>query len=96
EHLLNEANRTLKHRLMEGYQLQMNPAGAEDHQQHQHHMAYGVHHHQSPHQPPGNGAFFHPLDCEPTLQIGYQHDPGSVVTAAGPSSATNFMPGWLP
>ncbi|CAI0561037.1 unnamed protein product [Linum tenue] len=62
EHLLNEANKTLKQRLMEGYQisntLQLNP-GPEDYGRHQAH-----------HQPQGDG-FFHPLDCEPTLQIGY-------------------------
>ncbi|CAI0561039.1 unnamed protein product [Linum tenue] len=48
--------------LMEGYQisntLQLNP-GPEDYGRHQAH-----------HQPQGDG-FFHPLDCEPTLQIGY-------------------------
>ncbi|KAG9155494.1 hypothetical protein Leryth_009922 [Lithospermum erythrorhizon] len=29
---------------------------------------------------PQGDAFFHPLDCEPTLQIGYQH--GSCVWTA--------------
>ncbi|KAE8687378.1 Agamous-like MADS-box protein AGL9-like protein [Hibiscus syriacus] len=63
---------------VEGYQvnpLQLNPNAAED-------VGYGrqpVHH-----QPRHGDAFFHPLDCEPTLQIGYQHDPMSVVTATGP------------
>lgn len=81
EHLLNEANRTLKQRLVEGYQLnslQLNPS-AED-------VAYGRQMH------PQGDAFFHPLDCEPTLQIGYQTDPISV---AGPS-VSNYMGGWLP
>ncbi|OMO60528.1 Transcription factor, K-box [Corchorus capsularis] len=84
EHLLNEANKTLKQRLVEGYQvnpLQLNP-NAED-------VGYGR---QPPHQPQGDG-FFHPLECEPTLQIGYQPDPISVVTA-GPS-VNNYMTGWL-
>ena len=48
--------------LVEGYQvnsLQLNP-NAED-------VGYGR---QPAHQPQGDG-FFHPLECEPTLQIGY-------------------------
>ncbi|EOX99779.1 PREDICTED: agamous-like MADS-box protein AGL9 homolog isoform X1 [Theobroma cacao] len=100
EHLLNEANKTLKQRagalqLVEGYQvnsLQLNP-NAED-------VGYG----RQPAQPQGDG-FFHPLECEPTLQIGennnlpyhcdrYQPDPISVVNA-GPS-VNNYMTGWLP
>ncbi|MED6157636.1 Agamous-like MADS-box protein mads4 [Stylosanthes scabra] len=43
---------------------------------------------------PQPDALFHPLECEPTLQIGYQPDPVSVV-AAGPSMS-NYMGGWLP
>lgn len=85
EHLLSEANKTLKHRLMEGYQvssLQLNPS-AED-----------VGYPRQPPQPQGD-TFFHPLECEPTLQIGYQTDPIAVGTAAGPS-VNNYMPGWLP
>ncbi|KAL8535085.1 hypothetical protein ACS0TY_010922 [Phlomoides rotata] len=35
--------------------------------------------------------FYHPLDCEPTLQIGYQADPAG----AGPS-VNNYISGWLP
>ncbi|KAJ4834779.1 Agamous-like MADS-box protein mads4 [Turnera subulata] len=84
EHLLSEANKSLKQRLVEGYQatsLQLNP-GAED-------VGYG----RQQQQPPGD-VFFHPLECEPTLQIGYQNEPISVVTA-GPSM-NNYMPGWLP
>ncbi|XP_052727851.1 agamous-like MADS-box protein MADS4 isoform X1 [Vigna angularis] len=83
EHLLSEANRSLRQRL-EGYQinpLQLNP-GVED-------MGYGRH----PAQAQGD-ALFQPLECEPTLQIGYQPDPVSVVTA-GPSMS-NYMAGWLP
>ncbi|KAF3431024.1 hypothetical protein FNV43_RR25754 [Rhamnella rubrinervis] len=83
EHLLNEANKNLKQRLVEGYQvnsLQLNHCSVEE-------VGYG----RQSAQPHGDG-FFHPLDCEPTLQIGYQPDPISVVTP-GPS---NYMPGWLP
>ncbi|XP_047147534.1 agamous-like MADS-box protein MADS4 isoform X5 [Vigna umbellata] len=84
EHLLSEANRSLRQRQLEGYQinpLQLNP-GVED-------MGYGRH----PAQAQGD-ALFQPLECEPTLQIGYQPDPVSVVTA-GPSMS-NYMAGWLP
>ncbi|CAL5214050.1 unnamed protein product [Lathyrus oleraceus] len=83
EHMLSEANRSLRQRL-EGYQLnqlQMNACVEE--------MGYGRH----PSQNHGDG-LFQQLECEPTLQIGYQHDPGSVVTA-GPSMS-NYMTGWLP
>ncbi|KAK4377089.1 hypothetical protein RND71_003385 [Anisodus tanguticus] len=84
EHALNEANRSLKQRLMEGSQinLQWQP-NAQD-------VGYGR---QTTHQTQGNG-FFHPLECEPTLQIGYQNDP-ITVGGAGPS-VNNYMAGWLP
>ncbi|KAM2334231.1 hypothetical protein ACFXTH_011803 [Malus domestica] len=81
EHMLNEANKTLKERLFEGYHaLQLN-ANADEYGRQQAQVAQG-------------DVFFHPLDCEPTLQIGYQNDPISVVTA-GPS-VSNYMGGWLP
>ncbi|CAI9093181.1 OLC1v1028617C2 [Oldenlandia corymbosa var. corymbosa] len=85
EHALNEANKTLKHRLMEGNQvnLQWNP-NAQD-------VGYGRQHGQ-PHQ--GDG-FYHPLDCEPTLQIGYHQNDPITVAAPGPS-VNNYMAGWLP
>ncbi|KAI3452576.1 hypothetical protein Pfo_009240 [Paulownia fortunei] len=59
EHALNEANKSLKQRLIEGSQisLQWNPS-AQD-------VGYG----RQPAQHQGDG-FFHPLECEPTLQIG--------------------------
>ncbi|KAF5726641.1 K-box region and MADS-box transcription factor family protein isoform 1 [Tripterygium wilfordii] len=81
EHLLGEANKNLKQRLVEGYHvhsLQLNPS-AED-------VGYG----RQQAQPQGDG-FFHPLDCEPTLHIGYPTDP---ITTAGPS-VSNYMAGWL-
>ncbi|KAL4331638.1 hypothetical protein AHAS_Ahas13G0520100 [Arachis hypogaea] len=84
EHLLSEANRALTQRL-EGYQInpmQLNPGGVDD-------MGYARH----PPQPQPD-PLFQQLDCEPTLQIGYQPDPVSVVTA-GPSMG-NYMGGWLP
>ncbi|KAG5029408.1 hypothetical protein JHK87_012922 [Glycine soja] len=71
-------------RQLEGYQinpLQLNP-GVEE-------MGYGRH----PAQTHGE-ALFQQMECEPTLQIGYQPDPVSVVTA-GPSMS-NYMAGWLP
>nr|USO21544.1 MADS-box protein MADS9 [Ficus carica] len=94
EHLLNETNRTLKQRLVEGYQLsslQLNP-GADD-------VGYG----RQPAQAQGD-IFFHPIECEPTLQldsytslrIGYQADSTISVVTAGPS-VSNYLPaGWLP
>lgn len=83
EHALNEANKSLKQRLFGGQlqvnSLQWNPG--------EHDVVYG----RQPAQPQG-AAFFHPLECDPTLQIGYQNNP---ITAAGPS-VNNYLPGWLP
>ncbi|XP_021997165.1 agamous-like MADS-box protein MADS4 isoform X5 [Helianthus annuus] len=40
-------------------------------------------------------AFFHPLDCGPTLQMGYQTDPlTAAANEAGPSSNNNYMSIW--
>ncbi|XP_050129696.1 agamous-like MADS-box protein MADS4 isoform X1 [Malus sylvestris] len=106
EHVLNEANKTLKQRtlhvpdflgdhalqLYEGYHvnsLQLN-AHADEYGRQQ---AADEYNRQQAQAAQGDG-FFHPLDCEPTLQIGYQNDPISVVTA-GPS-VSNYMGGWLP
>ncbi|CAN1794483.1 Agamous-like MADS-box protein MADS4 [Linum perenne] len=76
--------------LMEGYQisntLQLN-TGPEE-------VDYGRHQAQ----PQGDHGFFHPLDCEPSLHIGYEQDPTMTdltVATAGPS-VNNYMPGWLP
>ncbi|XP_058192802.1 agamous-like MADS-box protein MADS4 isoform X2 [Rhododendron vialii] len=75
----------LQRKLFEGAQLQVNSLqwnpSAQD-------VGYGS---RQAAQPQGDG-FFHPLECEPTLQIGYQTDP---IIAAGPS-VNNYMPGWLP
>ncbi|KAL7094004.1 hypothetical protein ABFS83_11G072200 [Erythranthe nasuta] len=84
EHALNEANRSLKHRLMEGSQisLEWNHNNNVDHD-----MGYGREAPPQPHQPDG---FFHPLDCG--LQIGgYQADQ---ITGAGPS-VNNYITSWL-
>ncbi|KAL1533042.1 Fructose-1,6-bisphosphatase isozyme 2 [Salvia divinorum] len=48
---------------------------------------------QPQHQPQADG-FFHPLECEPTLQIGYHTDP--ITGAAAGPSVNNYMSGWLP
>nr|ABS17562.1 SEPALLATA 3-like protein [Platanus x hispanica] len=80
EQTLTEANMTLKRRLEEESQATWNPS------------AHGVGCGQQPSQPHSNG-FFHPLQCEPTLQIGYQ--PNQIaVTAPGPC-VNNYMPVWL-
>ena len=87
EHALNEANKTLKQRLWGDNQvnsIQWNPS-AQDH----------VDYSRQPAQRQGGEAFFHPLDCEPTLQIGYQQNDPITVVGAGPS-LNNYMAGWLP
>nr|BAS04482.1 MADS box protein [Gentiana scabra] len=85
EHALNEANHNLKQRLMEGNQLnlQWNPNPHQD-------VGFG----RQPTQPQGDG-FFHALECEPTLHIGYQNDAMTVAGGAGPS-VNNYMAGWMP
>ncbi|KAJ3701467.1 hypothetical protein LUZ61_005172 [Rhynchospora tenuis] len=41
--------------------------------------------------------FFAPIECEPTLQIGYQNEQQMAIatTSAGPSMTTLMPPGWL-
>ncbi|XP_047332188.1 agamous-like MADS-box protein MADS4 [Impatiens glandulifera] len=85
EHILNEANRALKQRLLESSFNWMQNGPDVDY------SGQAI-------QPNGD-AFFHPLDCEPTLQMamGYHthdHDP-TIVEVAGPSM-NNYFPGWLP
>ncbi|XP_039133505.1 agamous-like MADS-box protein MADS4 isoform X4 [Dioscorea cayenensis subsp. rotundata] len=47
-------------------------------------------------QPPADAAgFFHPLECEPTLHIGYQPHEQIQIAATPGSSISTFMPGWL-
>ncbi|XP_071692657.1 agamous-like MADS-box protein MADS4 [Rutidosis leptorrhynchoides] len=80
---LNEANRTLKQRLIEGNQfdsLQWYPHVQQE-------VCYDRHpapQHQT------DEAFFQPLECGPSLQIGYQTE------EAGPSMNTSYLQGWLP
>nr|GEZ68898.1 GRCD5 protein [Tanacetum cinerariifolium] len=65
EHSLNEANMTLKQRMIEGHQigsLHWYP------QSQQEVVCYDRQH--APPQHQTNEAFFHPLDCGPTLQMG--------------------------
>ncbi|KAG6384393.1 hypothetical protein SASPL_155794 [Salvia splendens] len=85
EHALNEANKSLKQRLMEGNQMNLtwnqNPQD----------VGYGT---QPQHHQPQADGFFHPLDCEPTLQIGYHTDP--ITGASAGPSVNNYISGWLP
>ncbi|XP_071717499.1 agamous-like MADS-box protein MADS4 isoform X3 [Rutidosis leptorrhynchoides] len=85
---LNEANRTLKQRLIEGNQV--SSLHWQPHAQHE--MGYDREHQHHQHQHQNNEAFFHPLDCGPTLQMGYQQE--ELTAAAGPSS-NNYMQGWF-
>ncbi|KAL8254265.1 hypothetical protein R6Q59_032507 [Mikania micrantha] len=88
EHALNAANTTLKQRLMEGNQISSLHWFAHAEQQV---VSYG----KQPAPPQqSEEAFFHPLDCGPTLHMGYQMDP-LVAAEAGPSMS-NYMQGWLP
>ncbi|XP_010530562.1 PREDICTED: developmental protein SEPALLATA 3-like isoform X2 [Tarenaya hassleriana] len=85
EQMLTETNKALRIRLSEGYQmpLQLNP--------HPEEIGYG--------RQPQHDAFFHPLDSEPILQIGYQQQQdvmnAAAAAGAGPS-VNNYMLGWLP
>ncbi|KAL1550469.1 Fructose-1,6-bisphosphatase isozyme 2, variant 2 [Salvia divinorum] len=74
----------LQNKLMEGNQLNLTW------NQNAHDVGYGR---QPQHQPQADG-FFHPLECEPTLQIGYHTDP--ITGAAAGPSVNNYMSGWLP
>ncbi|KAJ9549388.1 hypothetical protein OSB04_021931 [Centaurea solstitialis] len=89
EHELNEANRTLKQRLIEGNQVNS------VHWYQQQEVCYDNRQPAPQHQT-DHDAFFHPLDCGPTLQMGYQTD--SLTSAGGGAgpSMNNYMQGWLP
>ncbi|KAI3976021.1 hypothetical protein MKX01_016704 [Papaver californicum] len=47
---------------------------------------------QSGHPAADHNQFFHPIECEPTLQIGYQQDQ---ITVAQGAPMSSYMPGWL-
>nr|QXD39123.1 SEP3 [Phalaenopsis hybrid cultivar] len=86
EQMLCEANRALKIRFEEGNQANQpqvwDPSNA-------HAVGYG----RQPAQHHGE-AFYHPLDSEPTLQIGYHSD--ITMATATTSTVNNYMlPGWL-
>ncbi|XP_057542053.1 agamous-like MADS-box protein MADS4 isoform X2 [Amaranthus tricolor] len=98
DHMLNEANRNLKQRV--GYILPLIEASqANSLQWNMQDVGYD----RQP-APPHDDAFFHPLECEPTLHIGYQPDPvaaaaaaaAAAVGAGGASCVNNFLPNWLP
>nr|BAM34478.1 MADS-box transcription factor [Alstroemeria ligtu subsp. ligtu] len=86
EQMLCEANKSLRRRLEES--SHPNQQQVWDHNAH---SAAGYAREQA--QPQGDG-FFHPLECEPTLQIGYHPDQITIASAPGPS-ASSYMPGWL-
>ncbi|KAL4638583.1 agamous-like MADS-box protein MADS4 isoform X2 [Castanea sativa] len=81
QYMLDQLN-DLQRKLVEGYELQLNPSVND--------MGYGRQHAQP------QSDFFHPLDCEPTLHIGYPSDQAvSVVTNSAPT-LNNYMSGWMP
>nr|QOJ53902.1 SEPALLATA-like protein SEP3-2 [Tagetes erecta] len=86
EHALNEANTTLKQRLIEGSQINSFHWFPQAEQQ----VYYG----KQPAPPQSEETFFHQLDSGPTLHIGYQMDP-LTAAEAGPSM-NNCMQGWMP
>ncbi|KAL0924513.1 hypothetical protein M5K25_005347 [Dendrobium thyrsiflorum] len=86
EQMLCEANKALKRRFEESnqtaHQQVWDPSTT-------HAVGYG----RQPAQHHGD-AFYHPLECEPTLQIGYHSDITMAPTAA--PNVNNYMPpGWL-
>nr|QCL07895.1 agamous-like 9 [Magnolia wufengensis] len=84
EHMLSETNKTLRRRLEEGEQANHNQVWEPN--------AHAVDSYNRQQQQQGDG-FFHPLECEPTLHIGYQ--PDQITIAAPGPSVNNYMPGWL-
>ncbi|XP_020599713.1 agamous-like MADS-box protein AGL9 homolog isoform X2 [Phalaenopsis equestris] len=87
EQMLCEANKTLKRRLEESNQA--NPQQIWDPST-AHAMGYDQ---RQPVQPHGE-AFYHPLECEPTLHIGY-HSDLSIAPMAAPNVNNYMPPGWL-
>ncbi|XP_074588969.1 agamous-like MADS-box protein MADS4 [Curcuma longa] len=85
EQMLCEANKALKRRLDESTQANQqlwDPTA--------HAVAYGR---QQP-QPQGDG-FFQPIECEPTLQIGYHPDQMALAATTPGPSVSNYMSGWI-
>ncbi|XP_042498994.1 agamous-like MADS-box protein MADS2 [Macadamia integrifolia] len=88
EHMLQEANRNLRRKLDESNAentLQLwEAAGAN--------IQYNRHGH-----PPQSEGFFQPLECNSTLQIGYNPGgPDHMTAAATPAQNVNgFIPGWM-
>ncbi|XP_062009754.1 agamous-like MADS-box protein MADS2 isoform X1 [Rosa rugosa] len=91
EHMLIEANRDLTMKLDEinsGTQLRQTWERGHAHQT----MLYGTQHAQT------QGLMFQPLDCNPTLQIGYNAVGSQQMTAATPAPTqpvNGFIPGWM-
>ncbi|KAH7670265.1 MADS box transcription factor domain-containing protein [Dioscorea alata] len=88
EQMLCEANKTLKRRLDESNQANQQQVWESD----AHAVGFVR---QAPQPPPDAAGFFHPLECEPTLHIGYQPHEQIQIAATPGSSVSTFMPGWL-
>nr|ACB69511.1 SEPALLATA3-like MADS-box protein [Crocus sativus] len=76
EHMLCESNKSLRKKLEESNQAWESNANP---------LGYGRQQTQ-----PQVGEFFHPLACQPTLQMGFQTE-----QLSGPSAST-YTPGWFP
>nr|ABC70707.1 MADS-box transcription factor [Asparagus virgatus] len=83
EQMLCEANRSLRKRY-----VQLEETSQTNQRQVWEANANAMGYNRQPSQPQGE-EFFHPLECQPTLQIGFQPD-----QMPGPSAST-YMPGWL-
>ncbi|KAJ0972517.1 hypothetical protein J5N97_020476 [Dioscorea zingiberensis] len=86
EQMLCEANKSLKRRLDESNQANQQQVWESD--------AHTVGFVRSA-QPQAAEGFFNPLDCEPTLHIGYHPDQMPNTTTPGPSVSTYMPGGWL-
>ncbi|KAM7267261.1 hypothetical protein ACFE04_009427 [Oxalis oulophora] len=88
EHMLVEANRALAMKLDEltgRNQLRLSWEGNEQN------MSYGQQHHAQ-----SQGLLYQPLECNPTLQIGYNPVGSDQMTATTSSQQVNgFIPGWM-
>ncbi|EXB77655.1 Developmental protein SEPALLATA 2 [Morus notabilis] len=91
EHMLIESNRALTLKLDEissrnNFRSQSWEVGDHDQQA----MPYGHNHAHS------QGLIFHPLDCNPTLQIGYNAAVSEQITSTSQAQQVNgFIPGWM-